>query len=326
MSVQDVIINYIHHHAEIDQIISHPGNRFQKIIRFFNSKDKKKIEFYLGRMAYSTSTDSSVLNVSEKLLSCFCIEYSAKLKANDLENEEKAKFVQPIQFNNNKKTNFDLLLGLSNSYEMVSKLNPREFFCNTFSFDIRKEPHTVTNFNCSVNSNKENLHYSTFKNLQKKDRHYDILYDQAYSGIIKRNTSEVERQKYIIIISNIINGRDPRTTVMIKNIPTFISQVELLEKINKNYSTAYNFFYLPIDFNKQVNAGFAFINFKSAKLIINFFQEFDTRPWNFQGSLKKIGFISYARIQGFRSICEHFEKSNIMNQVDDKVKPIIILD
>ena len=111
---------------------------------------------------------------------------------------------------------------------------------------------------------------------------------------------------------------------MIKNIPSHITQVDLLDKINKNYSSAYNFFYLPIDFNKKINAGYAFINFKTSKSIINFFLEFDNKPWDFVNNQNKICYLSYARIQGFRSICEHFQKSNIMKQVDEKVKPIIL--
>jgi hypothetical protein len=175
---------------------------------------------------------------------------------------------------------------------------------------------------------KENSNFqpSSKKRGGKNLENYKILYDQDYSGIKKRNTPDEERKKYIISVPNIINGKDLRTTVMIKNIPSYVSQVDLLKIINKNYSKAYNFFYLPIDFNKKQNAGYAFINFKTSKLIVNFFMEFENQPWNFPNCGNKICYLSYARIQGFRSICEHFEKSNIMKQIDEKVKPIIILD
>jgi hypothetical protein len=75
-----------------------------------------------------------------------------------------------------------------------------------------------------------------------------------------------------------------------------------------------------------LNAGYAFINFRSSKLIVNFVLELENQPWHFPNSGAKVCYLSYARIQGFRSICEHFQKSNIMKQIDDKVKPIIHLD
>ncbi len=163
-----------------------------------------------------------------------------------------------------------------------------------------------------------------FKKLNIEDKeNYKIVYDKKYTGIKMRNTPTEEIQNYVINIQDIINEKDTRTTLMIKNIPSYITQVEVLEKINLNHKDIYNFFYLPIDFTKKSNAGYAFINFKSAKMIINFFLEFNGKPWGFKDS-NKIAYVSYARIQGFRALSSHFKKSQIMKQVDNKVKPLII--
>jgi hypothetical protein len=164
--------------------------------------------------------------------------------------------------------------------------------------------------------NKENYNPT---NLGK----YKILYDKTYSGIKKRNTPIDEIQNYIIEIEAIINEKDVRTSLMLKNIPPYVTQVDLLEKINHNHASYYNFFYLPIDFNRKSNAGYAFINFKSPKMIINFFLEFNNKQWGFKNS-NKIAYVSYARIQGFRCLSSHFKKSTIMKQIDNKVKPLII--
>ena len=108
---------------------------------------------------------------------------------------------------------------------------------------------------------------------------------------------------------------------MIKNIPRNIMQSFLMEIINKKFENMYNFLYLPIDFIKKENAGYAFINFKNSKNIIEFYIEFNEKPWSFCPSRKC--FISYARIQGFRAITQHFSSSNIMLVNNVEVKPYI---
>jgi len=201
--------------------------------------------------------------------------------------------------------------------ENLSTFSPSEFN------SLKNPPKTSLNYNKENQNIKSDGKFNVVKQT-KNSSNYKIIYDKSYTGIQKRNTSDEERKKYIVNINEIINDLDMRTTLMIKNIPSHIDQVNLLEKINKNYSTSYNFFYLPIDFIKQTNAGYAFINFRTSKSIINFFLEFDNKPWDFLHNQSKICYISYARIQGFRSICEHFQKSNIMKQIDEKVKPIIL--
>ncbi len=111
---------------------------------------------------------------------------------------------------------------------------------------------------------------------------------------------------------------------MIKNIPTHVTQVKLVEKINKHFKGTFNFFYLPIDFVKKSNAGYAFINFRKPETIISFCRTYEGNLWGFDNDIKKICYISFARIQGYRSICDHFKHSSIMKQVDEQIKPIML--
>ena len=94
-----------------------------------------------------------------------------------------------------------------------------------------------------------------------------------------------------------------------------------MDIINVKFKNLFNFFYLPIDFIKKENAGYAFINFKSSKHIVDFYIEFNEKPWPFYQTRKC--FISYARIQGFRAITQHFSSSNIMLVNNGAVKPYI---
>lgn len=45
----------------------------------------------------------------------------------------------------------------------------------------------------------------------------------------------------------IMEQRESRTTIMIRNIPNKFKQNTLLEMINKNHSGKYDYFYLPMD-------------------------------------------------------------------------------
>ena len=146
-------------------------------------------------------------------------------------------------------------------------------------------------------------------------------YKNKYTGIKQRNTPVEEREKYVINLEKIINEKDQRTTLMIKNIPRNIIQSYLMEIINAKFENLFNFFYLPIDFIKKENAGYAFINFKNSKNIVDFYIEFNEKPWPFCPNRKC--FISYARIQGFRAITQHFSSSNIMLVKNGDVKPYI---
>ena len=68
-------------------------------------------------------------------------------------------------------------------------------------------------------------------------------------GVRKRNPERGEdKVKYTIVLSDILEKKDTRTTLMIKNIPNKYNQKLLLKKIDQNHKRRYDFFYLPIDF------------------------------------------------------------------------------
>ncbi len=72
---------------------------------------------------------------------------------------------------------------------------------------------------------------------------------QEVKGVRKRNPErEEDKVRYTIVLSNILDKKDTRTTLMIKNIPNKYNQKLLLKKIDQNHKRRYDFFYLPIDF------------------------------------------------------------------------------
>ncbi|XP_077246234.1 uncharacterized protein LOC143886163 [Tasmannia lanceolata] len=122
---------------------------------------------------------------------------------------------------------------------------------------------------------------------------------------------------------------DGMTTLMIKNIPNkytkemlvdFLDQhcleennkimnIEEEEEAKKDFFSAYDFVYLPIDFRSGCNLGYAFVNFTDPRATILLRRVLHHHKWAVLGS-KKICEISYARIQGRDALEKHFEKSN----------------
>ncbi|XP_073100779.1 protein terminal ear1 homolog isoform X2 [Elaeis guineensis] len=131
--------------------------------------------------------------------------------------------------------------------------------------------------------------------------------------------------------------RDSRTTVMIRNIPNKYSQKLLLnmldnhcihynEKIGEEgeedepYS-AYDFVYLPIDFNNKCNVGYGFVNLTSPEAAYRLYKAFHKQPWEVFNS-RKICQVTYARLQGLEALKEHFKNSKFACD-NDEYMPVI---
>ncbi|KAI3774125.1 hypothetical protein L1987_48669 [Smallanthus sonchifolius] len=101
------------------------------------------------------------------------------------------------------------------------------------------------------------------------------------------------------------------TSLMIKNVPNKYTRKLLIQTLDahceaenkkikdgdKGFVSSYDFLYLPIDFNRRTNAGFAFANFTSPEAALKFRDAFNGKGWNRFDSLK-VAEISRARIQG----------------------------
>jgi hypothetical protein len=80
--------------------------------------------------------------------------------------------------------------------------------------------------------------------------------------------------------------KDPRTTVMIKNIPNKYSLKLLSDEIDERHANTYDFLYLPFDFDvkphliqNNCNVGYAFINFLSLEYLKSFYESFNGKKW-----------------------------------------------
>ena len=272
---------------------------------FFSAFNTNIINTNNNNTNNSTTTSFDVLYEPESSLTSFPIIYQYMKKDDEIE----LKDDYDINFNKSKESHIN---------KNNSPSQPKN--------DITSNKENQDIINIEQNNEKNFLNtksYNNKKTIENSIKHTfpSDINKNKYTGIKQRNTPIEERAKYVINLEKIINEKDQRTTLMIKNIPRNIMQSFLMEIINKKFEGLFNFFYLPIDFIKKENAGYAFINFKNSKNIVDFYIEFNEKPWPFCPNRKC--FISYARIQGFRAITQHFSSSNIMLVNNGDVKPYI---
>ena len=313
-------------------------------INFINYDDFFQ-QFFISIIIESKSTEKLILylNLVSKLFLNYQIYkiYMKIIKPNkiqiinqfiDLRQKEKIEFILKKLISSNQSilenifydSKIELNLNILKSFQIIYIYNKSN---NLNSYNL-------LNYHYNLNfENKENINENKFdkilkensiKNLINHSNNFNNFNDKnlQFTGIKHRNTSYEERKKYKIIIEDIINEQDQRTTIMLKNIPSDISQSFLMSFLNDKYKGKFNFLYLPIDFVKKINVSYAFLNLKNSKDIIGIYLDLHDKPWSF--CKYKKAYISYARIQGFKSISEHFSKSNLINnQLDKSFKPYI---
>lgn len=306
---------------------------FENLVLFNDLRDKEKFEFFLRRIKITSSMINKKGENLKKTYLFSCDDSSDEESDLDLNTYQLiGQFVKTADeggqylynnmcynyynFYNNNRYNYGLYYNTAltnNSNSLNNNFNNNDSNdCNDNSSS------SASSDDSKIDESRKKMEKSIETTLTSSEN------QKTFTGIIQRNTPVDERKKYVIILEKVISDEDKRTTLMIKNIPRKVDQSYFKKFIDKNYKNEYNFLYLPIDFIKTENAGYAFINFKQNKHIAKFFMEFNEKPWPFCNSKKC--FISYARIQGFKSIVQHFSTSRISNVDDDNLKPFICYD
>lgn len=135
---------------------------------------------------------------------------------------------------------------------------------------------------------------------------YDAFSFQSLPETQERYMQEEAKVSFNICLRDILEKKDSRTTLMIRNIPNKYTQKMLLQKIDINHYMKYDFFYLPIDPNNNCNVGYGFINFINPLYIPRFYEDMNAKRWEKFNS-EKICQLAYARIQGLKGLLEHFQ-------------------
>lgn len=120
-------------------------------------------------------------------------------------------------------------------------------------------------------------------------------------------------------------GEEHYTTVMLRNLPNDYTRDMLLEFLDsEGFVGDYDFVYLPVDFRKQSNLGYAFVNLLT--------HEDGARAWkrlqgyqNWKVPSQKVLSMSWSTpLQGLEANIERYRNSPVMHEdVPDHFKPLL---
>jgi len=122
--------------------------------------------------------------------------------------------------------------------------------------------------------------------------------------------------------------KQDRTTVMMRNLPNNYTRSMLLDMLDsEGFSGLYDFVYLPIDFGRKANLGYAFVNLVSAEHVDAFWHAFDGFVrWVLPTA--KVCEVSWSGPhQGLKAHIDRYKNSPVMHDsVPDDYKPVLFSD
>lgn len=117
----------------------------------------------------------------------------------------------------------------------------------------------------------------------------------------------------------------PKTTVMLRNLPNDYSREDALKLLDsQGFAGLYDFFYLPVDFDRGNGMGYAFVNFISPDHAENAKDVFDGFcDWTVASH--KVCEVTWGHpLQGREAHEERFRNSPVMHEsVSDHFKPLV---
>jgi len=121
------------------------------------------------------------------------------------------------------------------------------------------------------------------------------------------------------------SGLEERTTVMLRNLPNNYTREMFLVMLDDNgLKGQYDFAYLPCDFQRRANLGYAFVNLVDSKAVESLWRIFHGfSAWALPSS--KVCQVSWSGPhQGFKAHLERYRNSPVMHEsVPDEYKPVI---
>ena len=181
-----------------------------------------------------------------------------------------------------------------------------------------KDSHNSNNLNNNINNNfqeknqkNNNNNNNLFEagNINNKLQINNIYQNNKMKNGFNKNMNNINNikgqkgEKQFLNLDNIASGKDIRTTIMIRNIPIKYTD-EILNETFKDFHGKYDCLYMPYDYEKNGNKGYAFINFVNPLHILLFHERFNGKKWvHFESP--KICELNMAHFQGVNEIQKH---------------------
>ena len=185
----------------------------------------------------------------------------------------------------------------NNSSNILPEINHKDITKNA-----TQEKKTKNN-----NSNNNNQTHNNVCPIIGKGNNNEIKINNK-SFINNKSTNNnskgnIKGEKQFLNLDDIVTGKDTRTTVMIRNIPIKYTD-QILTNALSEFNGKYDCLYMPYDYEKNGNKGYAFINFVNPLHILYFYEKFNGKKWvHFESA--KICELNCAHFQGINEIQKH---------------------
>ena len=154
------------------------------------------------------------------------------------------------------------------------------------------------------NDNKKQVLNSEKKNKNNKTKNETKnVAPPKTTNSSNNNKNNSKGEKQVLNLDDIALGKDTRATIMIRNIPIKYTE-DILSEDLEEFKGKYDCLYLPFDYDKNGNKGYAFINFVNPLHILYFYEKFNGKKWSYFES-PKICELNSAHFQGINEIQKH---------------------
>jgi len=149
--------------------------------------------------------------------------------------------------------------------------------------------------------------------------------DQAYTCT---DTTEVVQAKPYVLkeLESSGGAKETRTTIMIRDLPESFTRTSLLRLLGaQGFFGRFDFLYLPVDFRRQQNLGYALINLVSPSEALRFSKHFDGfSQWDVPTEkICNVGWCSPQ--QGLEAHVDRYRNSPVMHEsVPEEWRPLLL--
>jgi RNA recognition motif 2 len=133
-----------------------------------------------------------------------------------------------------------------------------------------------------------------------------------------------ERQQLDIEPHNI--AKDPRCTLMMRNLPKGLTQADFFEKFSSRVERVeelIDFVYMPFDSAKQQNFGYVFLNARDLDKVGVIYKIFHGKSFFQDSTQTKSCQVAYARLQGRDKFIAQFNREAVL-KLPKQLRPLIL--